>query len=145
MDKLIAFLITAGLCLIVGLGLVYLVSNSEANRLNAQAGVERARGEAEAMILRAQGQNSLDRAQAYTMTLNSGLPWGVLGVLGVLGLAIVALSFAVIGRSQQNQPRVIERIVVERLPEPKHRMLPQDNHWQLPTQVDYPIEWIERG
>jgi len=125
-------------------------------RAEAEANVIRAEAQAEAERITAQSQARVDAAQMSILTaaattqntvatLQAGYPWGIMGILGILGLSIVALSFAVIGRSQQNQPRVIERIVVERLPEPKHRMLPQGNHWQLPAQVNYPIEWIERG
>lgn len=142
MEKAIAFVVLAVICLIVGLGLVYLVSNSEANRLNAQASVEYAKGQAESMILRAQGQNSLDRAEAeairasaFTSKMLAMLPYTVLAVLGILGLALVAMSFAVVTKSQQNRPRVIERVIVERLPEPARRALAQQDRWQLPALI----------
>lgn len=146
MDKVIALVIVVALCLATGLFLAYLVSNSEANRLEAQAGLEYARGQARALVIEAQGQASLDRAQAYAMTLNSGLPWGVLGILGILGLALVALAFVVVARGQQNRPEVIERVIIERLPEPERRPLPQPKEWELPALIvdDSIFEELER-
>lgn len=142
MGKLIALVVVSGLCFIAGLYLFNQVATSEAHRLNAQAGLEYARGQAEATILRAQGQNSLDRAEAeairasaFTSKMLAMLPYTVLGVLGVLGLALVALSFVIVTKGQQNRPKVIERVIVERLPEPPRRVLPQAEAWQLPALI----------
>lgn len=143
MNKLIALVVVSGLCFIAGLYLFNQVANSEAHRLQAESNLEYARGQARAMVIEAQGQASLDRAEAeairasaFTSKMLAMLPYTVLGVLGVLGLALVALSFVIVTKGQQNRPKVIERVIIERLPEPPpRRVLPQAEAWQLPALI----------
>jgi hypothetical protein len=75
------------------------------------ADFERARGQAESAIIRAQAVAALDRAQAYTMTINSTLPWLIVGVVGLFsafGLAVVALIFFVtVNRATAAPPQIL--------------------------------------
>lgn len=110
MDKLIAFIMLIIFCVLIGLGLIYLISNSETDRLNAQASVERAKGEARAMIIEAQGQARLDSAIAANLILMSALPILGLTVLGLLGLSVVVLIAYLSTRSMMNRPQIEQQI-----------------------------------
>lgn len=126
---LIALALSAGLIFALGY----------ANDRAAQK--ELARGQAESMILRAQGQARLDSAQAMgTIILAvaalvlSSLPLAVLAVLGILGLAVVALAFVMVRNRPliiQTPPRLITREIVY-LPAPG-----QSRHdvWRSLTEV----------
>jgi hypothetical protein len=106
--------------LIVGLLLAALLvygldslANSETRKVNAQASLAYAQGQAEAMVLRAQAESRLHAAQAAAITAASLLPWGVLAILGVLGLAVVALCMVIVTRRPQTAPTlVVERQIV---------------------------------
>jgi hypothetical protein len=85
-------------CFGIGVALVFAAGSFQ----DGAAARERARGEAEAQIIYAQGQAamvraeaSVIRAEALTNQMWTALPWAILGVLGLLGLAVVALAFAV--------------------------------------------------
>ena len=91
------------ICFALGVALVFAAGNFQ----DSAAARERARGEAQAQIIYAQGQAALDRAEAsviraeaLTNQMWAALPWAILGVLGLLGLAVVALAFAVAVRPQ---------------------------------------------
>lgn len=113
MGKFFGFLIIG---LLLTALLVYALdnlANSEARRVNAQAQLAYAQGQAEAMVLRAQAESRLHAAQAAAITSASLLPWGVLAILGVLGLAIVALCVVIVVRRPQTAPpMLIERQII---------------------------------
>jgi hypothetical protein len=89
------------------------LAGSEARKVNAQANLAYAQGQAEAMVLRAQAESRLHTAQAVAITSASLLPWSVLAILGLLGLAVVALCVVVVVRRPQAAPPVlIERRIV---------------------------------
>jgi hypothetical protein len=86
------------------------------------ANLEMARANGEAIVIRAQGQAALDRAQAAQLTaaaasiaMLAAVPWGVLSCLGVLGLAVIALAAALVVRRPtivQTPPQLITREIV---------------------------------
>jgi hypothetical protein len=92
------------ICFALGVALVFAAGNFQ----DSVANRERARGEAQAQVLYAQGQASLNRAEAAviraeatTATMYAALPWAVLAVLGLLGLAVVSLAFVIVARPRQ--------------------------------------------
>ena len=91
-------------CFGLGVALVFAAGSFQ----SGAAARERARGEAQAGIIYAQGQASLNRAEAAviraeatTATMYAALPWAVLAVLGLLGLAVVSLAFVIVARPRQ--------------------------------------------
>lgn len=143
MDRLIAFVILVAVCILAGLSLVYLVSNAETDRLNAQAGVERARGEARAMIIESQGQARLDSAIATNLILMSALPVLGLTVLGLLGLSVIVLIAYLSTRATMNRPqRIIEQQVIY--------LVPKGNSYRMITNGQKPLviehsQLVKRG
>lgn len=117
---------------------------------NSAANYETARGNAEAAIIRAHGQASLDRAEAAairaeatTAKLFAALPWGVLVIIGLSGFGLIALSAVVLvvafrspgipSLSRDNHPpaRIIERQIIY-LPHPTPAPLPLCSSAPLP-------------
>lgn len=98
------------------------LNDAEANRADAQAAAERARGEARAMIIEAQAESRLHSAQAAAITLASNLPYAVIGVgtVAVLAIFIGSLIFLVWLRQSApiypQQPRRIETRTIILLP-----------------------------
>lgn len=118
MGKFFGFLIIG---LLLTALLVYALddlANSETRRVNAQAQLVYAQGQAEAMVLRAQAESRLHAAQAAAITSASLLPWGVLAILGVLGLAVVALCAVIIVRRPQTAPPMLIERQILYLPAP---------------------------
>ncbi|RME74348.1 MAG: hypothetical protein D6784_10110, partial [Chloroflexi bacterium] len=82
------------------------------------AEAQRARGQAQAAIIRAQGQAAIDRAEAaliraeaFNAQLYAALPWGILGALAVLGVSVVALA-AVIATRPPRSSQIVTREIV---------------------------------
>ncbi len=124
MDKIATFFI-----LIFGLFLALILA---AGWANDQAAAAR---QAEAAIIRAEGQAALARAEAailraeaVSIQMYAALPWGALGALAVLGLAVIALAVALAIRPSV-PPQVVTREIVY-LPPPG-----QSRHqtWQVLT------------
>jgi uncharacterized membrane protein YqiK len=57
---------------------------------NSMAQRELARGQAEAMLIRAQAESRLATSTAMAISLTAALPWGILAILGILGLAVIS-------------------------------------------------------
>ncbi|MBN1992824.1 MAG: hypothetical protein JW953_08965 [Anaerolineae bacterium] len=82
-------------------------SDSATRQTNAQANLEYARGQAQAMIIEAQAESRLHSAQAWAITAGAIVPFVALAIVGLLGLAIVALSVVLAVRPRQ---QAVERI-----------------------------------
>ena len=137
MEKAIAFVVVLVICALAVLFLVGWAMDAGTRQASAQANLAYAQGQAEAMILRAQGQNSLDRAEAaavraeaFTAKMLAMLPYSVLAVLAILGLAVVALAFVIVTRSPR--PVVISYLAapppVGQLPEGRQQTLMIPSH-----------------
>lgn len=99
MDRALVWLIIVLIALATVLFGISAVNDSVSQRMNAQSS-----------LVVAQGQASLDRAQAYTMITGAMFPWLVLGLvgLGFMG-TIVAIVFLVSSRPSE---RIIERYLI---------------------------------
>ena len=102
MEKLGIFLIVVLVLLavlVIGGGLtIGNLADRKTQQINAEAGLEYARGQARAAVIQAQGQARLDSAAATQAVMLAALPWGVLGILGLLGLGLLALLIVILVR-----------------------------------------------
>lgn len=111
----------------------------------AQAHLEYTRGEIQANLIRAQSQAALNSAQAsqahalaFSITMMSLIPWGVLFTVSLLGLAIVGLVF-VLGyfRHIERTTPYPQQIVY--LPPPD---LPRREVWNALSSGDYVLHQV---
>lgn len=113
------------------------LAGSQALQVNAQANLEYARGQAQAVVIQAQAESRLTSAQAAAITSATMLPWGVLGILGLLGLAIVGLCLVVIVRRPVNDtPAYLPHPVIVYLPAPGQT---RRETWQALSNLKTPL------
>jgi len=137
----------AGIFVLLGMAVLILfavaeLSDAAANQTRAETGLAYARGQAEAMVIRAQAESRLTAATASAITSAALLPWGVLGVLGLLGLAIVALCATIVIRPPRYAaPQIVERQIIL-LPPPGPRRVTWQALSQLPTGQLHPSSLV---
>lgn len=101
-------LVTLALIILILFGCAQL-NQTAANKTIALAEVTRARGEAQSLIIQAQGQARLDSAQATATTQAANLPYLALGIASIFGVCVLALAVVLMHQNRVSI-RQIERI-----------------------------------
>lgn len=109
-------LVFLALIIVVAISIPLVLANLEDSRTNrnySEAARERARGEAQALIITAQGQARLDAAQAAAITNAAALPAMVLVAVFFGSMAFVSMAYMFYRASIATSPqKIIERHII---------------------------------
>lgn len=112
MNKVAGYFMLILILFVVGLFLATQLADKETNRMQAQASLTEAKGRAEAMVIRAQGQSRLDTGQAIAPILAIVVA-GLFGFAGLVLIATLGVVFvSVLFKLRDNRPTTQQTIYI---------------------------------